>query len=161
VTARALWTRIVVGTGAAVATALLVPVPSPAPERTGALTGIAVGVLAGTVLFAALAQARPVLPTRAGLTAAQLVFLIGWSWVEEALWRRLLLGALAATVGLAIGFAAATVLFALAHREGRGAQIATGATFGVAYVATGRLVAAFASHAVYNLLVAGSRARPA
>jgi membrane protease YdiL (CAAX protease family) len=160
-TARALWTRIAVGTAAAVVTALLVPVPSPAPERTGALAGFGVGALAGISLFAALAQTRPALPSRAGVTTAQLVFLIGWAWVEEALWRRLLLGALAATAGLAFAFVAATLLFALAHPEGRGAQVATGATFGIAYIGTGRLVAAFASHAVYNLLVAGSRTRPA
>jgi membrane protease YdiL (CAAX protease family) len=161
VSARALWARIAAGTTAAIVTLLAVPLPAPGPQRTGALVAAALGAALGILLFAALAGVRPALPSRATITPAQLSFIVGWAWVEEVLWRRLLLGALAAAAGVMVAFAAATLLFALAHREGKGTQVATGATFGIAYIGTGRLLAAFASHAVYNVLVAGSRTRAA
>jgi len=155
--ARSLWARIAFGVAAAVVTFLAVPIPAPAPERTGSLVAAALGTTLGIVLFAALAQVRPALPKRVDVTGAQLCFLVGWAWVEEMLWRRLLLGGLAVIAGAALGLIVATALFALAHQEGRGTQVATGATFGAAYLTTGRLLAAFAAHAVYNILVAGSR----
>lgn len=152
-----LWARIAVGTAAAVGTVLVVPVPAPAPTRVGATAGVASGAVLGLLLFVSVARRRPRTPRRAQLTVAQLCFLLGWAWVEEVLWRRLLLGGLAAVAGVAVGFLTATVLFALAHPQGRPTQILTGTIFGAAYLGTGRLSAAVASHAVYNLLVAGSR----
>lgn len=154
---RSLWARIAAGAAGAVATVLFVPVPAPLGVRTGALAGVAAGIGAGALLFLLLSGSRPRMPWRAGLTPAQIVFVVGWAWVEEALWRRLLLGGVALAAGALAGLAVATVLFALAHRHGRRTQIVTGAGFGAAYLATGRLGAAVASHVVYNLLVAGSR----
>jgi membrane protease YdiL (CAAX protease family) len=100
---------------------------------------------------------RPRLPRRGQLTSGQLAFLLGWAWVEEVIWRRLLLATVAVVAGVAAGLVATTALFALAHAQGRASHLLTGAAFGGAFVATGRLGAAVASHAVYNLLVAGSR----
>lgn len=154
---RSLWARIVGTTLCAVATFLLVPVPAPLGVRTGTAVALAAGFGAGVVLFVLLSGSMPRLPGRADLTAAQLVFLLGWAWVEEALWRRLLLGGVALAAGALAGLAVATALFAVAHRHGKRTQVVTGAGFGSAYVATGRLGAAVATHVVYNLLVAVSR----
>ena len=160
-TARSLWSRIALGVAAAATTSLALPLPAPGPERTGVPQAVVAGTLLGTLLFVALARARPRLPTRTALTPGQAGFLLGWAWVEETLWRRLLLGGVAAAAGALTGLLTATALFALAHREARWTQVATGAAFGLAYIATGRLAAAVASHAVYNVLVAGSRPRAA
>lgn len=157
--ARSLWTRIATGVAAATITLIAVPVPAPGPERADMIAAAAGGVAAGALLFMALARVSPRLPTRASATGAQLSFLVVWAWVEEVLWRRLLLGGLTVVAGAAFGLVAATALFALAHRQGRGTQVVTGTTFGAAYLATGRLIAAVASHAAYNVLVAGSRGR--
>lgn len=151
------WTKILAGATCAAATVLLVPVPAPLGVRLGTFAAVAAGTGAGVLLFVVLAGSRPRLPGRSSLTPVQLLFVLGWAWVEEALWRRLLLGGVALAAGALAGLVVATVLFALAHRHGRRAQIVTGAGFGSAYVATGRLGAAVASHVVYNLLVAGSR----
>ena len=156
---RSLWARIAVGTTAALVTVLAVPVPAPTPARIEATSGVAGGAVLGVLLFVSLARARPRTPRSAHLTVAQLCFLLGWAWVEEVLWRRLLLGGVAMVAGAVVGLITATALFALAHPKGRPTQILTGTTFGAAYIGTGRLSAAVASHAVYNLLVAGSRAR--
>lgn len=156
-TGRSLWTRVAGGAVVALLSVLLVPVPPPTAAQIHPMVGVAVGAVLGVMLFVFLAGDRPHLPRRDQLTAAQALFLLGWAWVEEVLWRRLLLGGLAIATGAAVGLVAATALFALAHPQGRPTQIATGATFGSAYVVTGRLGAAIASHVVYNLLVAGSR----
>ncbi len=157
---RSLWGRIAAGTVVAVASVLLVPVPAPTGVRLHAVAAVALGAGLGVLLFVALAVSRPRSPGRAHLTTGQLLFLVGWAAVEEALWRRLLLGGVALAAGALTGLAVATALFALAHRQGRRTQIVTGGAFGTAYVATGRLGAAIATHVVYNLLVAGSRSPP-
>lgn len=154
---RSLWARVVPGTACALATVLLVPVPAPLGVRAGAVVAVGAGIGFGALLFVVLAGSRPRFPGRAQLTFGQLIFVVGWAWVEEALWRRLLLGGVALAAGALAGLAVATALFALAHRHGRRTQMVTGAGFGSAYIATGRLGAAVASHIVYNLLVAGSR----
>lgn len=154
---RSLWTRVVAGAAGAAATVLLVPVPAPLGVRTGAFVAVAAGAGAGALLYIVLTCSLPRLPGRSSLTPTQLVFVLAWAWVEEALWRRLLLGGVALAAGTLAGLVVATLLFALAHGHGRRAQVVTGAGFGSAYIATGRLGAAVASHVVYNLLVAGSR----
>ena len=154
---RSLWLRVALGVTAAVVTAITAPAPAPTDPRLGAVPAVALGLPLGAGLFLALARARPRLPGGGQLTAAQLGFLLGWAWVEEMLWRRLLLSGIAVVAGVAIGFLAATALFAFAHPRGRASHLLTGATFGGAFVLTGRLGAAIASHAIYNLLVAGSR----
>jgi len=154
---RSLWLRVAIGVAAASATAIAGPAPPPTDPRVGTVAAAALGVPLGVLLFLALARTRPRLPGGGELTRAQFAFLLGWAWVEEMLWRRLLLAGVAVVGGVAIGFVAATAFFALAHRSGRATHLLTGAVFGGAFVATGRLGAAVASHAVYNLLVAGSR----
>jgi len=155
----AFWARIAIGTSAALVTMLAVPVPAPAPQRVDVIPGAAGGALLGVLLFVALARSRPRLPGTGCVTRAQLCFLLGWAWVEEVLWRRLLLGGLALAAGPVVGVVTATALFALVHPHGRPTQLLTGAVFGGAYIGTGRLSSAVASHAVYNLLVAGTRIR--
>lgn len=156
--ARSLWLRISIGFAAAAATVILAPAPAPTAPRMGSAAAILLGIPVGVLVFLALARVPPRLPRRGELTRAQLAFLLGWAWVEEVLWRRLLLATVAVAAGVTVALAAATALFALAHGQGRAAHLLTGAAFGGAFVATGRLGAAVASHAVYNLLVAGSRA---
>jgi membrane protease YdiL (CAAX protease family) len=155
--ARSLWSCMSIGFAAAAATVLVAPAPAPTSPRVGSAAAVLLGVPVGVLVFVALARVPPRLPRRGELTRAQLAFLLGWAWVEEVIWRRLLLATLAVAAGVAVGLATATALFALAHRQGRAAHLLTGAAFGGAFVVTGRLGAAVASHAVYNLLVAGSR----
>lgn len=156
-TGRALWLGVAMGVAVAVATAVADPAPPPTDPRVGTAAAAALGVPLGILLFLALARARPRLPGGGELTGAQFAFLLGWAWVEEMVWRRLLLAGFAVVVGVALGLVATTAFFAFAHRRGRATHLFTGAAFGGAFVATGRLGAAVASHAVYNLLVAGSR----
>ena len=155
---RSLWLRVSIGVAGSAATVTFAPVPAPTSPRVGTAVAVLLGVSVGVLAFLALARVPPRLPRRGELTGAQLAFLLAWAWVEEVLWRRLLLGTVAVTAGVTVGFVVATALFALAHGQGRAAHLLTGAAFGGAFVATGRLGAAVASHAVYNLLVAGSRA---
>jgi ABC-2 type transport system ATP-binding protein len=119
------------------------------------------GVTAGMLVFAALARRRvPGTAFAAGRRrrlALRTVVLSVKSFQEEAIWRALVLGALVAPLGRGGALAASTTLFAAAHvtKQGRRAavQLATGATFGVVYLSTGRLSAAVAAHATYNGLV--------
>jgi membrane protease YdiL (CAAX protease family) len=159
VSGRSLWLRVAIGVTAAVATTIVAPVPPPTSARVGNVAALLLGVPVGVLVFLALARVPPRLPRRGELTRAQLAFLLGWAWVEEVLWRRLLLATVALAAGVVAGLVTATALFALAHAQGRATHLLTGAAFGGAFVATGRLGAAVASHAVYNLLVAGSCAR--
>ena len=156
-TGRGLWLRVSIGIAASAATVALAPVPAPTSPRVDGAAATLLGVPVGVLVFFALARVPPRLPRRDELTGAQLAFLLGWAWVEEILWRRLLLATVAVAAGVATGLVVATALFALAHEHGRASHLLTGAAFGGAFVATGRLGAAVASHAVYNLLVAGSR----
>jgi ABC-2 type transport system ATP-binding protein len=76
---------------------------------------------------------------------------------EEVIWRGFVLGLLVGPIGRAGALAASTLLFAASHvrRQRRGAtlHLATGGVFGLAYVLTGRLTVAIASHAAYNVLI--------
>jgi membrane protease YdiL (CAAX protease family) len=154
---RSLWLRVGTAVAAAVATMILAPAPAPTSARVDTVTAVVLGMPLGAFAFLALARVPPRLPRRGELTRAQLAFLLGWAWVEEVLWRRLLLATVAVVAGVIAGLIATTALFAIAHSRGRAAHLLTGTAFGGAFVATGRLGAAVASHAVYNLLVAGSR----
>ena len=155
---RSLWLRVGVGFAAAATTIVLAPAPAPTSARVGSVAALLLGVPVGVLVFLALARVPPRLPRREQLTRAQLAFLLGWAWVEEVIWRGLLLAVVAVVAGVAAALVATTALFALAHTQGRASHLLTGTAFGGAFVATGRLGAAVASHAVYNLLVAGSRA---
>ncbi|HEX2302130.1 MAG TPA: ATP-binding cassette domain-containing protein [Gaiella sp.] len=122
---------------------------------------LVVGGITGIALFAVLARRR--VPAAVAIElprrrlAARSIVLTAKSAQEEAIWRALVLGLLVDPLGRAGAVVVSTVLFAGAHlgRLGRAsaAHLLTGAAFGSAYVATGRLHAAIAAHGTYNVLV--------
>ena len=160
-TPRGLWLRLGSGIGGAAAALALVDVPPPAEPTVSLLAAVCLGLAAGLVLFAALAQQVPPLPTPkpAGRWLIRLSFVVVWAAVEEIFWRWLALGLVAAAAGWPLALAGSSIAFAVVHRVGKASQLATGATFGVVYLATGRLLAAVAAHATYNLVLAEALAR--
>jgi ABC-2 type transport system ATP-binding protein len=151
--------RLVVWAATAVAAAALAPPIEPLLP-TGSLS-LPVGVVAGTITFAVLANRaipRTALASvpRRRLAARTLVLTVK-SAQEEAIWRALVLGGLLAPLGKAGALATSTILFAATHAptQGRRAVIhlATGSAFGLTYLATGHLYAAVAAHAAYNTLL--------
>jgi ABC-2 type transport system ATP-binding protein len=124
-------------------------------------TALPLGIGAGAILFASLARvgvspaALATVPLRQLL--ARTVALTAKAAHEEALWRAFALGFLVGPVGRAGALAVSTLVFAAAHVHRLGARaaqhLATGAVFGLAYLATGTLAAAIAAHATYNVLI--------
>jgi ABC-2 type transport system ATP-binding protein len=119
------------------------------------------GIAAGAALFVALARKRV---SPAALTAvprerllARTVVLTVKAAHEEAVWRAVVLGFLVGPAGRAGAVAVSSFLFAAAHVNRLGARatqhVATGAVFGLAYLATGWLAAAIGAHAAYNVLI--------
>ena len=160
-TPRGLWIRALAGVGGAVALLALFDVPPPTRPGVPLLLALSIGLGCGVALFSALAQQLPPLP-RARVPGRSLIratFLVAGAAVEEILWRWLVLGALAITTGWPIAFALSSVGFAASHRANRASQLITGATFGLVYLATGRLLACVASHAAYNVVLAEALAR--
>ena len=157
--ARRLWTRT--GMHAALAAALLASAQVSVHRRVPLAAGIAIGLAASTVLFAALSRARVRLRPhrwRAHTLVARGSFFALRSASEEVAWRWFLLGSLAPAVGTLGAFAASTAGFALAHAGPQGGRAVvvhtlTGGVFGAVFVVTGSLLAAVAAHAGYNLLV--------
>lgn len=156
-----LWASFAVAVVGAAALLLLVPVDPPRSPVSWQLA-LPAGLLGGLGLFGLLAwRSLPVSGlerSRLALLTAKGAYVSVTSAAEEVFWRWLVLGGLAATIGLAPAFAASTLSFAFAHelrvRSGPFAiHIATGATFGGVYLLTGSLAAAIAAHATYNLLV--------
>jgi membrane protease YdiL (CAAX protease family) len=165
--ARALLLRLV---ACALVVALVIwsPVAFPQP-RLGLGEAVVAGTGAGALLFAALARRVP--PVLRGAVARSVAFaapavVIGAAG-EEIVWRYAVLGGFRLVVGAAGAVALSTVAFAAAHVGRAPPRLLwvhglTGATFGGVYVLSGRLEAAIAAHALYNLLVvAASRAWPA
>lgn len=152
-------TRLAVWAGAGTLAAVIAP--PVAPLLTAGPLAPALGVSAGALLFVALARRRlPAGAFRAEQSrrlAARTAILGVKSFQEEALWRALVLGALVDPLGRGGALGVSTLLFAAAHvgRQGRRAavQLATGTSFGAVYLLTGRLAAAVAAHATYNVLV--------
>jgi membrane protease YdiL (CAAX protease family) len=133
---------------------VLIPIPAPVggiPAGPATL----VGCLAGAVLFGLLAQALPSARleawTRRDTTRTS--FFLLWAWVEETVWRRLVLGGLALQTGWPIALVGSSLAFAATHRFGRPSNLATGFAFGSVYLVTGTLVAPIVAHAVYNVLL--------
>jgi ABC-2 type transport system ATP-binding protein len=126
---------------------------------------VLLGLASGVALFAMLARRRIRLAAVASLPpaggAARGLVLTARAGYEEAVWRGLVLGLLMGPVGRAGALAASTLLFAGGHLRRQGPRaavhVATGSVFGLAYVLTGRLSAAIASHAAYNVLVGTGR----
>lgn len=160
-TPRGLWLRVTAGIGGAAAALTLVEVPPPTDPTVSPLAATCLGLACGLILFAALAQQVPPLPTPrpAGRWLIRLTFVVVWAAVEEIFWRWLALGLVAAAAGWPLALATSSVGFAAVHRVGKASQLATGATFGVVYLATGRLLAAVAAHVTYNLVLAEALAR--
>jgi ABC-2 type transport system ATP-binding protein len=121
--------------------------------------GVSVG--AACLLFTLLARELPGrrIPSRRRVRffAVKGTYLTLTSGVEEVFWRWLVLGGLAPLVGVGPAFVASTAGFALAHgvkrRDVTAVHLLTGAVFGAVFVGTGRIEAAVATHALYNLLV--------
>jgi len=114
-------------------------------------TGDGPAVLAGlgvaVVLYLALARGaerpsrRLVVPAAAGAAS------------EEIVWRWGVLAGTAPLLGWMGAFALSTAAFAGRHtRTATGAYILLGGAFGGVFLATGRLAAAIAAHAGYNVL---------
>ncbi|MCP9485980.1 MAG: CPBP family intramembrane metalloprotease [Gaiellaceae bacterium MAG52_C11] len=160
-TRRGLWLRVIAGVGAAVAALALVEVPSPTEAAVSLPAAMCLGLVGGVILFAALARQVPPLPTPrpAGRWLVRLTLVVAWAAVEEILWRWLALGVIAAAAGWPLALAASSLGFAAMHRVGKASQVATGATFGTVYLATGRLLAAVVAHATYNVVLAEALAR--
>jgi hypothetical protein len=157
----ALWARVAAGTALAAALWLAVT-PERPPLRVSWPLAPGVGLLAGLVLFAAVARVAPRLPTGAGsppVVIGRLAFLCLWAAVEEVVWRRVALGELL-HAGVVPALVASSVGFALVHPSRRLVHLGTGGTFGAVYLATGALVACVAAHWTYHALVAGLRRAP-
>ena len=127
----------------------LAPVPA-------AVLGVAGGVAVAFVLR--------VLPLRVAVRAvgcspallAVAGILLAVAIAEEPVWRWAVLDGLVAVAGPVAAVLLSTLGFAVAHGRARrviGTHTVTGGAFGLAYVATGRLVAAIGAHASYNLAV--------
>jgi ABC-2 type transport system ATP-binding protein len=119
-----------------------------------------VGIVSGGCAFALLAHRTiplfALVRVRRRLVARSLVLTLK-SAQEEAIWRGVLLGLLAAFLGRYVGLLLSTLAFAAAHAFALGRRSAvhvlTGAIFGATYVVTGSLTAAIGSHVTYNVLV--------
>jgi len=116
-----------------------------------------VGLVAGAALYTTLAR-RPPRPTALPPVLA-LVLVVG-AGAEEVLWRWFALCELASRIGVVLAIGLTSVTFAGVHRNRNLGHVLAGGVFGAVFVVGGTVVAAWAAHAAYNLLVAGSaRAR--
>jgi len=154
--------RLGVWVTVAIVGVLVAPDLRPLDPTVGPVSeAIVLGCLAGASVFLLLARrsiraaALSALPPRRLL--ARSIVLTAKSAEEEAIWRGLVLGPLVAPLGPLGALASSSALFAGAHVRHLGrrawAHLATGVAFGLAYLATGRLVAAMAAHSTYNILV--------
>jgi len=154
--------RLGVWLAVAIGGALVAPNVRPLDPTVRPLSeAIALGGVAGGSVFLLLARrsiaasALSALPRKRLL--ARSAVLTAKSAEEEAIWRGIVLGLLVPPLGPLGALASSSALFAGAHvrRLGRRAwaHLATGSTFGLAYLATGRILAAMAAHSTYNALV--------
>jgi membrane protease YdiL (CAAX protease family) len=143
--------RLAIGATAA-ATLALTLAPAVPPARLGPLAAVAAGMLAGLVLYLAVARRRPYVlpPFPAALVACAVLLVAAAS--EEVVWRRVVLGELL-RVGPAAAVAGSTLGFALVHRTRQLLHLGTGAAFGGLYLVTGALAASIAAHSAYNVLL--------
>lgn len=126
--------------------------------RLASLAALPIGIACGLALAAVLGAAPRRLPrprwpgsARAAVVAALLVVAAA---CEEIVWRWGVLDLAARAGGTGAALALSVAGFALCH--GRAPRVLrahtlTGATFGAAYVATGRLATAIGAHAAYNV----------
>lgn len=124
---------------------------------TTTVSRLAVGLLAGTALFVFLARARPRSPARLDARLAVRVLVLAlWAALEELIWRGLVLGGLAGSIGPLAALVLSSAGFAVWHRPRLGSRCAvhvlTGGGFGAAFLAGG-LAASILAHWSYNVLV--------
>jgi membrane protease YdiL (CAAX protease family) len=156
------WVDLAALSALASAALVLDPIGHQAP-RLPLLAGLVAGAAAGLALAVGVSSLRPRAarpPQRRrpaiGSTLAVAAVLVAVATGEEIVWRWTLLDLVGGIVGTPAALAVATVAFSIAH--GRSWQIIclhslTGLTFGLAYLAGGRLSAAVAAHAAYNVAV--------
>jgi membrane protease YdiL (CAAX protease family) len=129
------------------------------PDSMSSLHAFALGCAAGFALAPLALVVRPAARVRpSSLAAAIAVYLVARAAVEEVVWRLAVTGRVAAAAGWPAGLALGSLGFALAHAGRRPAlplHLLTGLAFGGLYLGTGRLLAAVAAHAAYNLLLLG------
>jgi membrane protease YdiL (CAAX protease family) len=130
---------------------VLVSPAEPAP-RVGIPGAALAGVVAGLLLYVAVARRRPYIPPLVPPALAACCVLVVAAASEEVVWRRVVLGELL-RAGPVAAAAGSTLGFALVHRTRQGLHLGTGATFAGLYLATGALAAAIAAHWVYNVLL--------
>ena len=118
------------------------------PSRVGNGLAVAAGLGAALALYLAFARGVDRPPRRLLVPAA------AGAVSEEIVWRWGVLAGAAPYVGWGGALALSSAGFAGIHtRTATLAYLLLGATFGAVFLATGRLVAAIAAHAAYNLLV--------
>ena len=131
---------------------LLVLHPPALPVHAAVASATLGGGALGTLLF--LAQRGFGRPRGSTIGLVPVAILGVLAAAEELLWRRVVLASLLPLgIPAAIGFS--TLGFALLHRRPV-FHLATGATFGAAYVVTGQLSAPIAAHWAYNVGIAMS-----
>jgi membrane protease YdiL (CAAX protease family) len=148
---RRFWTRVGTATAFAVSLRFALSPPQP-PVRVAPALALAVGALAGAVLFGAVSRRRPSLANTSPLLLGRHLFLGVCAANEEIIWRRTLLGELL-PAGPILALVVSSAGFAVAHRRLRLLHAGTGLVFGLLYLATGVLGASIAAHWVYNAFV--------
>ena len=118
------------------------------PARVGDGLAVAAGIGVAIALYAAFARGSERPPRRLLVPAA------AGAASEEIVWRWGVLAGTAPVLGWTGALALSSVGFAGRHtRTATGAYLVLGGAFGGVFLATGRLAAAIAAHAGYNLLV--------
>ena len=128
--------------------------PPPEGATMALLPAAALGVAAGVLLFRVLSGGWCSFQHASTAGVRRLATIAGSAAVEEVAWRGFVLMLATRIVGPLPALVVSSALFALAHGNVRGraklVHVATGGVFGGTYLATGRLTAAIAAHAVYN-----------
>ena len=149
-----------------------VGIPSALPPALPRMPAIVLGLLVGGLLFTVVARESIPLSRlrreRRVSVLARSAYLTLRAAGEEVVWRACVLGALLAVTSAPAALGTSTAGFALSHwraqKQLAAVHLLTGATFGVLFYATGRVGAAIAAHATYNVLVGlgveTSRSRP-
>ena len=139
------------------AAALLLLLRGNSSDAMAPLPAVALGiVVAGGLLPLALLFQPAHRPRPLAVTVGVAVFIALRAAVEEVVWRLGVTGRIAAVAGWPAGLTIGALGFGLAHAGSLrvlAAHVCIGLAFGALFLATGRLLAAVAAHAAYNVLV--------